>query len=299
MIGFIGAGHVGITLGRYFHSRGIEVEGYSSRQVTSARKGASLTKSKAYVSLEELVGASRVTMLTTPDDAIEDVVSTLASLDVPWQEKIVCHTSGVHPSTLMKALTDRGATTCSLHPMLSFADMDNALTRLRETPLTLEGQGMLKHDFHMLLENAGLTINEIQTHQKGLYHGAACMVSGYLVALMDVGAECLREAGFSQKVALDLMKPLATATLQNYFVHDATGALSGPIARGDLGTISSHLQALTQQDAVIERIYRILGLRTVDIARRQDRLDEYTLDCLKEVLLNEENNHRINQTEEK
>lgn len=290
MIGFIGAGQVGITLGRYLASRGVKITGYYSRSYESAETGARLTGSNAYRQLQELVTRSSVLMITAPDDSIESIGYLLAECEGSLENKIVCHTSGAHPSSLLNILADRGATICSLHPMLSFASMDEALILLPTTPFTLEGRGKLKKSFVTLLEDSNLIVREIDTDKKALYHTAACVISNYLVTLMDIGGSCLNEAGFDQDAVGQLMKPLATATLQNYFHKGAEGALTGPISRGDIGTVTSHLHALTKENGQIEEIYRLLGLRTLDIATRQHRLDEYTLGRLKEVLQDEENN---------
>lgn len=298
MIGFIGAGQVGRTLGRYFTQHGIPITGYFSRSFESASKGAGITKSHAYKEIENLISSAKLIIMTTPDDAIEELAIHLAKLNIDWKNKVVCHTSGVHSSTLLESLFQNGATIASLHPMLSFADEDYALKLLCQTPLTLEGKGTLMNDLKKTLQAVHLEVREIKTEQKSLYHAAACIVSNYLVTLMDIGIESLVKAGFEPDSAAELIAPLAIGTLHNFLQKGSEGALTGPIARGDVGTIRTHLQAISKEDKGIEKIYRLLGERTLSIARKQNQLDEYTLDDLKEVLQNEKSNYRNHQKNE-
>lgn len=299
LIGFIGAGQVGITLGSYFVEHGIGIVGYYSRSFESANRGAAMTKSRAFKRIEELVQSAKYIIVTTPDDVIEKIANQLTKCGCEWKSKVICHTSGAHPSTLFEPLIHLGATTASLHPMLSFANMDDALETLSQTPLTLEGKGILMDDFKKILEEVHLNIYEIRTEQKSLYHAAACIVSNYLVTLMDIGIESLVRAGFESNTAAELIAPLATGTLQNYLKNGSVRALTGPLTRGDVGTIIAHIKAISKEDKILEDVYRIMGRRTLKIVSKQNRLDEYTLDRLKEVLQSEEeSDYRNNKKNE-
>jgi predicted short-subunit dehydrogenase-like oxidoreductase (DUF2520 family) len=291
MIGFIGAGQVGTALGIYFHNMGLTVSGYYSKSLESAIKSSKRTHSKAYEHIHELIDSSEYIIITTPDDAICDVVKKLCSIKIDWNDKVICHTSGALSSTLLNPIFQLGATTLSLHPMLSFADIDYAVEILRQTPLTLEGKGTLMSKFKNMLENASLTIHEININQKALYHASACIVSNYLVTLMDIGISSLEQAGFTRKNATQLIAPLATGTLQNVLTKGIKNSLTGPISRGDINTIKTHLDTIVREDKELEQIYRLLGKRTINIAKEQNQLDEYTLIRLKEVLQNEKNNN--------
>ncbi|QUI21821.1 DUF2520 domain-containing protein [Vallitalea pronyensis] len=298
MIGFIGAGKVGRTLGRYFAQQGIAVTGYYSRSMASAHKAATMTNSSVFNNKEELVESADYMMLTVPDDVIHHVAHQLSQCKCKWQTKVICHTSGVHPSTLLKPLEELGATVASLHPMLSFANVDAALEALCKTPLTLEGNGKKMDDLKQLLQDVHLHVRTIKTEQKALYHAGACMVSNYLVTLMDIGFQSFKHAGFDVDAANQLIAPLATATLNNYVTYGSEKALTGPLTRGDLGTITTHIQALSKEDKHLETIYRLLGLKTLHIVEKQKQLDEYTLYCLKEVLQDEKNNDPDHQKQE-
>lgn len=291
MIGFIGAGHVGTALGIYFHNMNLKVSGYYSKTLKSAKTSSHRTHSKAYKHINDLVDSSEYIIITTPDDAICSVVESLCEIDIDWNNKVICHTSGALSSTLLDPIFQLGATTLSLHPMLSFADIDYAVKLLRQTPLTLEGKGSLISSFKEMLEKASLTIHEININHKSLYHASACIVSNYLVTLMDIGICSLVQAGFNSEDATKLIAPLANGTLQNVLTKGTKTSLTGPISRGDINTIKTHLETISKEDKELEQIYRLLGKRTIKIVKQQNQLDEYTLIRLTEVLQSEKNNN--------
>ncbi|GKX29582.1 hypothetical protein SH1V18_20620 [Vallitalea longa] len=298
MFGFIGAGKVGTTLGIYLNNCNLPITGYTSKSYSSAKKSAELTDSTAYEVIETLVDSSKYIMITTPDDNIKDIVSKLLLIDTNWNDKTICHTSGTYASTILEPLHKLGSTTVSLHPMLSFADIDNAVKMLPHTPLTLEGQGIHLQDFIDTLKLSNLNITTIKPEQKTLYHTAACTVSNYLVTLINTGIELLKTIGFEQETALELIHPLVKGTVDNIFTKGPTEALTGPIARGDVNTIKTHLRALTNQDNRLKEFYCLLGNETVDLAKKQKKLNEYTLNNIKEVLHYEINNNPNNKEKE-
>ncbi|MCT4688173.1 Rossmann-like and DUF2520 domain-containing protein [Vallitalea sp.] len=299
MFGFIGAGKVGTTLGMYFNNMHLPISGYNSKSLASAKKSAALTNSNTYENITQLVDSSKYIMITTPDDLIEDVVLQLISINAKWDDKVVCHTSGTHPSTILEPLSKLGSTTLSLHPMLSFADINYALTMLPQTPLTLEGKGNLTDDFRKILLNINLEIHNISSEQKSLYHAAACIVSNYLVTVIDTGLETLNRIGLKQESSLELIESLVKGTINNIFEKGTVNALTGPMARGDVHTIKTHIRALSREDRSLEQFYRLLGDRTLSLVKKQNKLNEYTLNTLKEVLQGENCNYTNNKEQEK
>lgn len=299
MFGFIGAGKVGTTLGKYFNSNKFPIIGYVSKSYSSAEQSAEITNSTAYKELDKMVKLSKYIIITTPDDKIKDVVNNLLLLDIKWDEKTFCHTSGTYSSTILEPLYLKGSTTVSLHPMLSFADIDNSLKMLPHTPLTLEGQGNNLKDFIDTLELIKLNITRIEPNQKILYHTGACIVSNYLVTLMNTGIEIFKKIGFTQDVSLELIEPLVKGTINNIFSKGPENSLTGPISRGDIDTIKTHLETLDNQDPRLKEFYCVLGNETINLAKKQNKLDEYTLNTLKEVLHNENSYNSNNTKKEK
>jgi predicted short-subunit dehydrogenase-like oxidoreductase (DUF2520 family) len=115
---------------------------------------------------------------------------------------------------------------------------------------------------------------------KPLYHAGAVFASNYVVSLMAVAVRMLEEAGIGPEAATGALLSLARATLDNIEAAGPAGALTGPIARGDVATLRRHLSALTHADA---ELYRAMGRETLRLAR-QAGLDESQAVRLQEIL---------------
>lgn len=287
-IGFIGAGKVGKALGLFLKNAGIEITGYYSRSDNSAITAAELTKSNSYKNLQKLIEDSDIIGITTPDDAIEAISNNLAGIKINWQEKTTFHMSGVNSSELLNSLGSKGATTLSLHPMMSFAiNPIKASTDISEAIFTIEGTGKYYYRFKSLLEQIGVQVIQISTKDKAAYHAAASMISNYTVTLLDIGKRLFLSIGFTEEQASKLAEPLVKNTINNVFDFGTEQALTGPISRGDLGTVVKHIENLTNYNKRITEIYRMLGFETAELALRGGKINEELVIRLKEVLSNE------------
>lgn len=281
---FIGAGRVGRAMGIYLRRKRIPIAGYYSRTYLSAVTSANETESKAYATMEDLVREADLIAITTPDDDIIQVVNSLAELQILWQDKIVIHMSGVHSSEMLFSLQQKKTTTASLHPMYSFDEPHRAAEELEQAIFTLEGNGKRFQELISFLNQANLTWVEIATERKALYHTAASVLSNYLVALADIGLEMLARTGMDEKQAKELAAPLMRKTVNNIIQWGPERALTGPIVRGDTGTIQQHLNELHQQDSGWLEFYKIMAKHTVELAIRSGRLDRVKAERMKEVL---------------
>lgn len=283
-VGFIGAGKVGTAIGCYFFIKGINVAGYFSRSMSSAVQASKLTQSMVYTSLDELAKVVDIIFVSVPDDTIKAVAQALSLLPVDWNTKVVIHLSGALTSDVLWPLAHKGATVSSLHPMLSFGDIDTAVGGLRSTHFTLEGKGILLGIIEELMNECGNLWTFISTENKVLYHAAACIMSNYLVTLLDTGLDILQTAGFEREEAIQLARPLVQMTVDNVMHLGTERALTGPISRGDLGTLEKHIDKLKIYSNNWLEIYKILGLNTVELADKAKKVDEAAVQKMKEVL---------------
>ena len=276
-IGFIGAGRVGQSMGSFWLSKGEKVLGYYSRSVRSAEKAAENTNTRAFPTPASLAAAVDLLMITTPDDAIQTVGDSLASLALNWENKIVSHMSGVYSSDLLLCLFDKGATVCSLHPMMSFGNTPSSVQALDHSFFTLEGKGSKLGEFEKFLERQGIHYQSITADRKALYHAAACILSNYFVTLVDTGIQMMRSTGFPESMILDCIQPLIEKTWENILAEGTGTALTGPISRGDIGTIRLHRQSLCEagRPGWLE-VYEVMGKRTVELALQAARIDAET-----------------------
>lgn len=294
-IAFIGAGKVGKALGLYLKNNGITIIGYYSRSYQSAVNAARLTDTSPYCSLTELIKAADVIAITTPDDVIAEVadqisaaVSADSQLALTIADKSFAHMSGVYSSELLENLSDLGATTFSLHPLLAFTEPERSAKALENAYFAIDGSGA--HYQQIFDKLAGISDNliEIAPEEKALYHAALAVISNYQITIADLGLRMLTEAGFTREQALQFVEPLVRQTVDNLFVQDSGQALTGPIARGDAGTVAKHVQALAETNEEWLESYCQLGKQTIDLALRAKRINKEQATNLREVLNNNE-----------
>lgn len=287
-VGFIGAGRVGTAMGGYLSKKGIRISGYYSRSLTSSQAAANLTESQAFSDICKLTAESDLIGITTPDDLIHDTAVILSELDIPWKTRVIFHMSGMYASDVLSLLEQKGAAVCSLHPLLSFGDPNTAIQALDYTPFTLEGRGENLDLIKNILKTCGNKWVEIPPESKVLYHASACVLSNYLVTLLDLGFKMLVEAGFTEDSAKKMAEPLIRKTLDNILNMDTKEALTGPISRGDEGTVRKHLAKLQNCSESWLEIYKILGTQTVNLAADAEKIDNAAAKRM-EYLLKQDN----------
>ena len=108
-ISFIGAGKVGVSLGKYFISKGRKVGGYYSLSPKSAAWAANFTNTKQYQSIEEIISSSDMIFFTVPDDKIGEVWEAAKSYA---HGKIIAHCSGIHSSNIFSDIDRTGSMAC-------------------------------------------------------------------------------------------------------------------------------------------------------------------------------------------
>lgn len=278
-IGFIGAGKVGRALGIYFHSKGLEVTGYNSLDEKDAIDASTRVLGSA-LSLSELVELSDIIFITVNDDHIESVAKAIVNECNP-KNKIFAHTSGAHSSHTIDVILKMGGTTASIHPLQSFADVDLVQDMLPDTAFSVEGIGERYLEFKSWMSLWTDNWFEIKAEDKGRYHMAAAIVSNYLVSVLNYGIGVMESIGLSEKSAIDALKPLIDGSIKNVYEKGKVHSLTGPISRGDIQTIENHLSVLEDDE---KELYKMLGLKTLDIAREKEPELKMRLDALEKIL---------------
>lgn len=206
--------------------------------------------------------AGDLVILAVPDDQIPAVVNQLAESTIEWEGKSVVHCSGARFAETLEPLAAEGARTASMHPVQTFKRGDGA-ERFRDIYISLEGDPGLVSELFSLVKEAGAKPLKIDKMQKRALHLAAVIASNYLVTLQYIAEEFLAERGVEN--GFRLVEPLVKQTLENVVKKGAAGALSGPVERGDLETISMHLNLLRKNPDLLQ-IYSRLGLETIRLA---------------------------------
>lgn len=264
MTSFIGAGKVGTSLGIFFKENGINILGYFSRTFENAEKSASLTSSKSFTELETLVNDSQFIWITTNDDEIENVANQIASLNIS-EIKTFIHASGLKTSDSLISLKKQGHKVCSIHPLLAFSEINQAVKMLKETTFFFEGEEVDLLKIKQIFESKNLKIAEIKKEQKAVYHAGACMISNYLVTLVHASNQIFNFVGIPNVTLNPATKVLIESVLKNLDGKENKDALTGPIKRGDRETVQKHIEILKNNLPELTDLYKILAKETMNM----------------------------------
>lgn len=284
--GFIGAGKVGCSLGRYFTEKGrglgLSVEGYFSRSVESAKEAARFTDSKPYESIEGLIKQCDVIFLTVPDGSIGSVWQQVRRCDI--NGKTICHCSGaMSAQDAFEGIEETGAFGYSVHPLFAVSDKYNAYRELTGVFFTLEGDGASEkapgqgrhgtfHELQKILEIMGNPTYVIDSRDKTMYHCAAAVASNLVCGLIDQSVAMMRRCGFSEKDAVKALSPILTGNMAHVAADGPAASLTGPIERNDVTTVKKHLGCLRDDEL---EVYRLLSRRLVGMAQSRHPERDY------------------------
>ena len=283
--GFIGAGKVGTSLGKYFAEAdpqaGMTVEGYYSRSRDSAEDAARFTGTKAFDNMEALVKECDVIFLTVPDGSISQVWQQIRRYEI--KDKIICHCSGAMTAAdAFDGIEEAGAYGYSVHPLFAVSDKYNAYRELADVFFTIEGGGRSAADpdstysadgrrnlymIRGILERLGNPVHIIDGRNKTTYHCAAAIASNLVCGLIDQSLELMERCGFTEVEALMALAPILTGNMTHIVEAGPTASLTGPIERNDTTTVKKHLECL--EDDSERELYRLLSSRLVRMAQRR------------------------------
>lgn len=283
-IGFIGAGNVATAFGRYLHEKGETISGYFDRHMEKMTHAGRRTQSSVFGDIGQVAAHSDIILITTQDDYIADMCRQLCDQNCITPRHLVGHMSGVHSSRILEEARKLGATVFSLHPLQAFADEEKAVADLPKAYFSIEAEGLGPAPVIDMLSRMGNPFFKLSPDYKSLYHLAACMLSNYLVTLMAGGLEALQKSGIDPHDGFAAMRPLIEGTLSNIAQMGPAKALTGPVARGDAGTIAQHMKALQSPELDgIKSIYTDMGLKTLDLATQEILRDSQKAAAVKKL----------------
>lgn len=269
-IGFIGAGKVGCSLGKYFKNRGADVVGYYSRTLDSARTAAEFVGTNYFKSLETVVEESDCLFFTVNDTAILDVWNKVKELDI--SEKIICHCSGAKSASVFEGVDEKNAYGFSLHPISPFSSRYDSYKNVKDAYFTIEGNEKKLPEMEEFLQEMHLSYTVISGEEKVKYHASCVFASNLMVALAKDAIELLEEVGFSNEDAQRALAPLMEQNLKAILKKGPKEALTGPMERGDDETIKSHLEVLKENKRAV---YQVLSKELLEIAKEKHKEKDY------------------------
>ena len=270
-LAFVGAGHVGAALAVAFARAGWQVTAVASRDDGRRARFLGLVPgARAFAEPQAVLDDADLIFLTVPDDAIAGVAASLHL----YSGQALVHTSGALPAAVLAPAMAAGTSAGGFHPLVAFADHDQAVEDLAGSTVAVEGDGTLLPLLAELAESIGARPVTLPEGGKVAYHAAAMMAAGGLVGLLDAIASVARAAGLDERAAVAVYAPLARQALANAERMGIDAALTGPLLRGDVGTLRTHLEALNEHAADAVPLYVEVARREVAIAHRRGELDD-------------------------
>jgi predicted short-subunit dehydrogenase-like oxidoreductase (DUF2520 family) len=241
VIGIVGAGAVGTALGVALSRAGWPIHAVASRDATRRERFRSLVEvSRAFVDPEPLVEEVELIILAVPDDVVAALAGTLRM----YGGQAMIHTSGALGAEALAPAMAAGTQIGSFHPLVAFADTERAVAALHGATIAIEADDQLAAMLGDMAEAIGATPVRLAPGAKPAYHAAAVLAAGGFVALLDAIAELGRVAGLDESGSLTIYGRLIEGTLGNARALGIGAALTGPVTRGDLGTLRGNLDAV-------------------------------------------------------
>jgi predicted short-subunit dehydrogenase-like oxidoreductase (DUF2520 family) len=207
-----------------------------------------------------------VVVLAVPDDAILPLAAALARATSLRSAQVALHLSGSLTSNALSALAGGGAALGSLHPLQTLVQPEHAPDRLRGAWAAVEGSARAVEMAERLARDIGLRPFRLRAEHKARYHAGAVFASNYFVVVEAIATRLLQEAGMGERDAWAALAPLVAGTLRNLEVQGPLAALTGPVARGDVDTLTRHLSVLNGTEG---DLYRRLGAVALELVRRR------------------------------
>lgn len=280
-VGVVGTGRVGAVLGAALAAAGHRVVAASGVSQASRRRAAELLPGVPLVPVQQVLAAADLVLLTVPDDALPELVAGLAATGVIDRGLLLVHTSGRYGIGVLDPAVEVGALPLALHPAMTFTGTGLDLGRLTGAAFGVTAPGPLRPVAEALVVEMGAEPVWVAEEHRPLYHAALAHGSNHLVTLVVQAADLLRAAGVDEPARL--LGPLLAATLDNA-LRVGEAALTGPVSRGDAGTVAAHVRVIAQHDRGVLDTYRALARATADRALASGRLRPEDAEALLDTL---------------
>lgn len=277
-LNIIGAGRLGRTLARLWSERQIfSIGSVCNRSLASARQATHFIGAGTTAADIESMPPADFWLIAVADDHIETVAKELAPQlrsTNSGQTPVVFHCSGALPASALSACAN--AQLASAHPVHSFANPEQSVGDLPGSFVALEGDSTARQQLEAAFSGIGCKCITLSPEQKVLYHTGSVMACNYLTVLMDLSLRTFAAAGVDETTARQLLEPIVLQTAKNNFALGPEKALTGPLVRGDIQTVTRQLDALSQlanatgqtELAGLAEIYRTLGSAALPLAKK-------------------------------
>lgn len=286
-VGIVGAGRVGAVLGAALTRAGHHVTGVSAVSEVSRERAATLLPGVPVKPIPDVVSGAHLVVLAIPDDVLAELIAGLATTGTFTAGQLVMHTSGAYGISVFESAIGSDLVPLALHPAMTFTGTDVDLERLQDCCFGVTTVDMARPLAEALVIEMGGDPVWVPEEERLTYHAALAHGANHLVTLVSQAMELLRDAGIEEPSRV--LEPLLSAALANTF-QQGDLALTGPVARGDAGTVAGHVALLREVAPDIRPTYLALARATAQRALLSGRLKASAADALLELLADEEDN---------
>ncbi len=262
-VGIIGPGRAGTALARALARAGHQVTAAAAVSEQSKDRVRDYFPGAELVGPADVLGTADLVLLTVPDDVLPGLVEGLAATEAPYAGKLIAHASGAHGIRVLDPATRAGGLPLALHPVMTFTGREDDVDRIKGVSFGVTAPDPLRPVAEALVIEMGGEPVFIADENRALYHAALAFAANYLVTLVSQASSLLREAGAEHPNRM--LGPLLGAALDNALRFGDAG-LTGPVARGDDGTVAAHVAAIAAHEPAALPAYRALARLTADRA---------------------------------
>ncbi|MEV6009910.1 DUF2520 domain-containing protein [Streptomyces sp. NPDC051976] len=284
-VGVVGAGRVGPALAAALKLAGHRPVAASGVSDASRRRAAALLPDVPLVEPAAVLALADLVLLTVPDDTLPALVTGLAETGAVRPGQLLVHTSGRYGTAVLDPALRAGALPLALHPAMTFTGTPVDVQRLAGCSFGVTAPGELRMAAEALVIEMGGEPEWIEEAARPLYHAALAIGSNHLVTLVAQASDLLRQAGVTEPGRM--LGPLLGAALDNA-LRSGDAALTGPVARGDAGTVAAHLEQLRAHAPDTVASYVAMARATADRALANGMLKPEYAAALLGALANDE-----------
>jgi predicted short-subunit dehydrogenase-like oxidoreductase (DUF2520 family) len=289
-IAIVGAGKVGTVLGRVLLESGDRIVAVIARTNRSAAAAGGFLKCRTVsTSLAAIPPKTQLVLIATPEDVVAEVAHKLASVaHLQFTSLSVCHVSGLLTAEVLEPLARKGATVFSFHPLQTFpADFTakEIVPTIRRICFGVDGTREGVRAAERLAMKFKSKVVFIRPEMRALYHAACVVASNHVTTLLWILEQMFSTLKTKEKKFFPMFEPILTTTLQNAGRTSPAKALSGPIARGNLETVSKHLEALQRFAPNLVPYFGSLSAETTRLAEAKGSIDREQARTLYNLIL--------------
>jgi predicted short-subunit dehydrogenase-like oxidoreductase (DUF2520 family) len=264
-VAIVGPGRVGTLLAVACSRAGHRVVAVSGGSAAARKRVGSLVAGvRPEPDPARAVQGADLVLLAVPDDAIEAVVTELARADAFVGGQRVAHVAGSRGLAPLRLAAAAGVRVAACHPAMTVPRGSADPDLLVGAAWAVTAAEPDRRWAHELVQDLGGDPHDLPDDRRGLYHAGLAVGSNAVGAAVAVARKLLLAARIEDPTPF--LAPLVEASVANVLAGGAE-ALTGPVVRGDDGTIRRHLEVIAEDLPTVLAAYRALTSVVLDQAR--------------------------------